>query len=50
MVMAGLEKKSLVIQAEEKKIIAYHGWACCDWLVFTLCRPTNEGMRRNGGG
>lgn len=34
-VVAGMEKKSRVLQAEEKKIVAYHeaGHAVCGWFL-----------------
>lgn len=34
-VVAGMEKKSRVLQAEEKKIVAYHeaGHAVCGWYL-----------------
>lgn len=34
-VVAGMEKKSRVLQADEKKIVAYHeaGHAVCGWFL-----------------
>ena len=54
MLRVGLEKKSLVIQPEEKKVIAYHeaGHAIVGWFLQhadPLMKVRREGVWREGG-